>query len=178
MFHGTTVLAVRHQGQGAMAGDGQITMGQATIMKHGARKVRRIWNGKVLAGFAGALADALTLFEKFEARLEESRGNLPRAAVTVARDWRTDRVLRHLEALLVVMDRQNLLVVSGSGEVVEPDDGIAAVGSGGPFALAAARALVRNSDLPARRIAEESLRIAASICVYTNDQLTLEEVEA
>ncbi|MFO7172312.1 MAG: ATP-dependent protease subunit HslV [Bacillota bacterium] len=176
MLHGTTIVAVRRGNRGAMAGDGQVTLGQNTILKQTARKVRRIAGGQVVAGFAGAVADALTLFEKFEAKLEEHRGNLPRAAVAVAREWRTDRMLRHLEALLVVMDAQHLLVLSGSGEVIEPDDGIAAVGSGGPYALAAARALVRHTDLDPRTIAEESLRIAASICVYTNDHVTVEEV--
>lgn len=176
MFSGTTIVAVRRDGRGAMAGDGQVTMGQNTIVKHTARKVRRIYGGQVLAGFAGAVADALTLFEKFEARLEEARGHLPRAAVAVAREWRTDRILRQLEAILIVMDAQHLLLVSGSGEVLEPDDGIAAAGSGAAYALAAARALVRHSGLSAREIAEESLRIAASICVYTNDQVTVEEV--
>lgn len=159
-----------------MAGDGQVTMAQHTIVKHTARKVRRIYGDRVVAGFAGAVADALTLFEKFETRLEEARGHLPRAAVAVAKEWRTDRVLRQLDALLVVMDAAHLLIVSGSGEVLEPDDGVAAVGSGGPYALAAARALLRHSDLPAREIALESLRIAASICVYTNDHVTVEEV--
>lgn len=179
MFHGTTIVAVRKDGRGAMAGDGQVTFGareQATVMKHSARKVRRIGNGQVLAGFAGSVADALTLLDKFEARLEEARGHLPRAAVAVARDWRTDRVLRNLEALLVVMDAQHLLLISGSGEVIEPDDGIAAVGSGGAYALAAARALVKHSALCARDVADEALRIAASICVYTNDHVTVEEV--
>lgn len=176
VFHGTTIVAVRRDGRGAMAGDGQVTFGQNQVMKHTARKIRRIWNNQVLAGFAGSVADSLTLLEKFEARLEEARGNLPRAAVAVAREWRTDRVLRQLEALLLVMDSTALLVVSGSGEVIEPDDGVAAVGSGGPYALAAARALIRHSGLGARQIAEEALRIAASICVYTNDHLTVEEV--
>ncbi len=176
MFHGTTIAAVRRDGRGAMAGDGQVTLGQNQVMKHKARKIRRIWNDQVLAGFAGSVADALTLLEKFEARLEEARGHLPRAAVAVAREWRTDRMLRQLEALLLVMDRTTLLVVSGSGEVIEPDDGVAAIGSGGPYALAAARALTRHSSLDARQIAEAALRTAASICVYTNDQLIVEEV--
>lgn len=179
MFHGTTIVAVRQDGRGAMAGDGQVTFGareQATVMKHTARKVRRIWHDRVLAGFAGSVADALTLLERFEARLEEARGHLPRAAVAVAREWRTDRMLRNLEALLIVMDAEHLLVVSGSGEVIEPDDGIAAVGSGGSFALAAARALVQHSSLGPREIVEAAMRVAASICVYTNDRLTVEEV--
>lgn len=176
MFHGTTIVAIRKAGQAAMAGDGQVTFGQSTVMKHGACKVRRIWHGRVLAGFAGSVADALTLFDKFEGKLEEYRGNLPRAAVEVARLWRTDRMLRQLEALLLVMDADNLLVVSGSGEVIEPDDGIAAIGSGGNYALAAARALSSHTDLPARRVAEEAMRIAASICVFTNEHLTVEEI--
>lgn len=176
VLHGTTIVAVRRDGRGAMACDGQVTLGQAQILKHTARKIRRIGQGQVLAGFAGAVADALTLLERFEARLEEARGHLPRAAVAVAREWRTDRALRQLEAMLVVMDPQHLLVVSGSGEVIEPDDGVAAVGSGGPYALAAARALLRHTPLDARTIAEEALRIAASICVYTNTHLTVEEV--
>ncbi len=158
-----------------MAGDGQVTMSQSTVVKHSARKVRRIYGGKVLAGFAGSVADAMTLFEKFEAKLEEYRGNLPRAAVEVAKQWRTDKMLRHLEALLLVMDKDHLLVVSGSGEVIEPDDGVAAIGSGGNFALAAARALVRHTDLPARAVAEEAMKIASEICVFTNDHLTVEE---
>jgi ATP-dependent HslUV protease subunit HslV len=176
MFHGTTIVAVRRNGHSAMAGDGQVTFGQSTVMKHGARKVRRIWHGRVLAGFAGSVADALTLFDKFEGKLEEHRGNLPRAAVEVARLWRTDRMLRQLEALLLVMDQDSLLVVSGSGEVIEPDDGIAAIGSGGNYALAAARALAKHTDLPARQVVEEAMRIAASICVFTNDHLTVEEI--
>lgn len=175
MFHGTTIVAVRRNGSAAMAGDGQVTMGQNTIMKHSARKVRRIYGGKVLAGFAGAVADAMTLFDRFESKLEEYRGNLPRAAVEVAKLWRTDRMLRQLEAMLLVMDRDHLLLVSGSGEVIEPDDGIVAIGSGGNFALAAARSLARHTDLPARAIAEEAMKIAAEICVFTNDHLTVEE---
>jgi ATP-dependent HslUV protease subunit HslV len=175
VFHGTTIVAVRLQCSAAMAGDGQVTMGQNAIVKHSARKVRRIHNGKVLAGFAGSVADAMTLFDKFEARLEETRGNLPRAAVEVAKMWRTDRMLRQLEALLLVMDQDHLLMVSGSGEVIEPDDGIAAIGSGGNFALAAARALTRHTDLPARTVAEEAMKVAAEICVFTNDHLTVEE---
>ena len=176
MFHGTTIVAVRRNGTAAMAGDGQVTMGQNTVMKHSARKVRRIYGGKVLAGFAGSVADAMTLFDKFEAKLEEYRGNLPRAAVEVAKLWRTDRMLRQLEALLLVMDRDHLLLVSGSGEVIEPDDGIAAIGSGGNYALAAARSLARHTDLPARAIAEEAMKIAAEICVFTNDRVTVEEI--
>lgn len=157
-----------------MAGDGQVTLGEQTIIKHGARKVRRLYNQQVLAGFAGAVADAFTLFELFEGKLEEFRGNLPRAAVELAKDWRMDKVLRRLEAMLVVADREHLLLLSGTGEVIEPDDQVLAVGSGGPYALAAARALLRHTDLGAREIAEESLRIAASICIYTNTEITVE----
>lgn len=176
MLHGTTILAVRHGGRGAMAGDGQVTLGQNAIIKHGARKVRRIYGGQVVAGFAGSVADAFTLFDKFEAKLQECQGSLPRAAVAVAREWRTDRILRQLEAMLLTMDRDHLLLVSGNGEVIEPDDGIAAIGSGGSYALAAARALALHSSLTAREIVEASMHIAASICVYTNDHLTVEEV--
>lgn len=175
-FHGTTIVAVRHQGQAAMAGDGQVTLGQAAIMKHQARKVRRLSGGQVVAGFAGSVADAFTLFDKFEIKLQEAQGNLPRAAVAVAKEWRTDRVLRNLEAMLLVLDKDHLLLLSGSGEVLEPDDGIAAIGSGGNYALAAARALVRHSDLGVRQIVEEAMHVAASICVYTNDHITVEEV--
>jgi ATP-dependent HslUV protease subunit HslV len=159
-----------------MAGDGQVTFGNNTIMKQGARKVRRLHGGSVVAGFAGSVADAITLFEKFEAKLEEYHGNLQRAAVELAKEWRLDRMLRRMEALLIVADRERLLIISGSGEVIEPDDEVAAVGSGGPYALAAARALVRHTQLGAREIAEEALRIAAGICVYTNDQITIEEL--
>ncbi len=176
MFTGTTIVAVRHRGQSAMAGDGQVTLGSATIMKHKARKVRHLYKGTVLAGFAGAVADAFTLFERFEGKLEEYRGNLPRAAVELAKEWRTDRMLRRLEALLLVLDKEHLLLISGSGEVIEPDDQVAAVGSGGPYALAAARALLKHSALNARDIAEEALRIASSICVYTNEEVTVEEL--
>ena len=173
----TTILAVRHKGRVVVVGDGQITVGQ-TIMKHNARKVRRLFQDRVLAGFAGAGADALTLFERFEAKLQQTNGNLKRAAVDLAKDWRTDRLLRRLEALLVVADRDASLVISGTGDVIEPEDGICAIGSGGNFALAAARALVAHSDLSARQIAEAAMRIAADICVYTNDQLVVEELEA
>lgn len=159
-----------------MAGDGQVTFGQQTIMKHGARKVRRLYNDKVVAGFAGAAADSFALFEKFEGKLESFHGNLLRSAVELAKEWRTDRVLRRLEALLLVMDEERTLVLSGTGEVIEPDDDVAAIGSGGPFALAAALALVKHSELSARDIAEEAIRIAASVCVYTNDRITIEEV--
>ncbi|MDO3377444.1 ATP-dependent protease subunit HslV [Geoalkalibacter halelectricus] len=173
MFHATTILCVRKEGAVALAGDGQVTFGN-TVMKHSARKIRTMNDGKILAGFAGSAADAFTLFEKFEGKLQEFRGNLTRAAVALAKDWRTDRVLRRLEALLVVADRESTLVISGAGDVIEPDDGIAAIGSGGPFALAAARALAENSDLSAGDIAEKAMRIAAGICIYTNDQIKLE----
>jgi ATP-dependent HslUV protease subunit HslV len=175
MFEGTTILALRHGGKTVMVGDGQVSLGQ-TVMKHGARKVRKLYNNKILAGFAGATADAFTLYEKFEAKLEQFNGNLKRAAVELAKDWRTDRVLRRLEALMVIADTEDLLVISGSGDVVEPDDQLIAIGSGGNFALAAARALVKHSQLDARTIAEEAMRIAAGLCVYTNDQLTFEEL--
>lgn len=173
LLHGTTILAVRHRGRSVLAGDGQVTLGQ-TIVKHTARKVRRYHNGQVLAGFAGASADAMALLAKFEARIEEHRGNLERAAVELARDWRTDRVLRRLEAFLIVADREASFLVSGAGDVISPDDGLLAVGSGGPYALAAARALVRHSPLDAEAIAREALRVAGEICVYTNDQIVLE----
>lgn len=159
-----------------MAGDGQVTLGEQTIMKRTARKVRRLYHGQVLAGFAGSVADAFALFERFETRLESYHGNLQRSAVELAKEWRTDRALRRLEALLVVMDASNLLILSGTGEVIEPDDGVAAVGSGGPFALAAARALLAHTELSAADIARESLVIASGICVYTNDQIVVEEL--
>ncbi|MFB3816086.1 MAG: ATP-dependent protease subunit HslV [Candidatus Methylomirabilales bacterium] len=171
----TTILSVRHGGRAAIAGDGQVSFGEV-VMKHTARKVRRMYNDSVLAGFAGAAADAFALFTKFEAKLEEFRGNLPRAAVELAKDWRTDRVLRRLEALLAVVDREHGLIISGTGDVLEPDDGIIGIGSGGAYAAAAARALLRHTSLSAREIVEESMRIAAGICVYTNDQITVEEL--
>ena len=173
--HATTVLCVRHRGRVAMAADGQVSLGQ-TILKHTARKVRRVHQDRVLAGFAGTAADAFTLFDRFEARLEEHRGNLRRAAVELAKEWRSDRVLRRLEALLAVADKDASFLVSGTGEVIEPDDGLLAIGSGGPYALAAARALVAHSTLDARAVAVEAMRIAAAICVYTNDQITVEEL--
>jgi len=174
-FHATTILVVRTGGKLVVAGDGQVSIGQ-TIMKHNARKVRRIYQGRVLAGFAGATADAFTLFEKFEQKLEAVSGNLRRAAVELAKDWRTDRILRRLEALLIVADAESTLLISGSGDVVEPDDGIIAIGSGGNYALAAAKALAKHTTLDARAIAEEAMRIAATICVFTNDQLVFEEL--
>jgi ATP-dependent HslUV protease subunit HslV len=175
MFEGTTILAVRHQGRVVVVGDGQVSQGQ-TVMKHNARKVRKLYHDKVIAGFAGATADAFTLFEKFEAKLEQYNGNLKRAAVELAKDWRTDRILRRLEALLIIADASDVLVISGAGDVIEPDDGVIAIGSGGNFALAAARVLVKHSQLDARTIAEEAMRVAASLCVYTNDQFTFEEL--
>lgn len=168
-------MSVRRDGKVVIAGDGQVTMGD-TIMKSGARKVRRLYNDKVLAGFAGATADAFALFQRFESKLEQFHGQLNRAAVELAKDWRTDKMMRNLEALLVVADTQATLVISGTGDVIEPDDGIVAIGSGGPYALAAARALVRNSDLPARRIAEESMKVAGEICIYSNLNLIIEEI--
>ncbi len=173
MFRGTTIICIRKNGEVAIAGDGQVTMGN-TVMKHTARKIRRMYDNRILAGFAGSTADAFTLFEKFDAKLQEFRGNLSRAAVALAKDWRTDRILRQLEALLIVADAETTLVLSGAGDVIEPDDGVAAIGSGGPFALAAARALLAHSELSARQVAEESLGIAAGICIYTNDQILVE----
>ena len=175
IFRSTTIVAVRRGGQAAMAGDGQVSLGQ-TVMKGQARKVRRIAEGKVVAGFAGATADAFTLLDRFEAKLKEYRGSLQRAAVELAKDWRTDRYLRRLEAMLVVMDANTTLLLSGSGDVIEPDEGVIAIGSGGSFALAAARALARNTDLPAAEIARRSLDIAAEICVYTNSEIVVEEM--
>jgi len=176
MFHATTIVAVKKGEHVAIAGDGQVTFGQATVMKHKARKVRRLFHGKVIAGFAGSVADAFTLFDKFEQKLEEYHGNLQRAAVELAKEWRTDKMLRNLEALLLVADAQNLLILSGSGEVIEPDDGIAAIGSGGNYALAAARALVKHTELPTAEIVREAMLVAASICVYTNEQITVEKL--
>jgi ATP-dependent HslUV protease subunit HslV len=173
----TTILSVRHKGRVVMVGDGQVTVGQ-TIMKRNSRKVRRLYQDRVLAGFAGAGADALTLFERFESKLGQVNGNLRRAAVELAKDWRTDRLLRRLEALLAVADRDSSLIISGTGDVIEPEDGLCAIGSGGNFALAAARVLIRHSTLDARQIAEEAVLTAAQICVYTNDQLVIEELDA
>ena len=172
--HATTIIAVKKNGQVAMAGDGQVTLGQNMIMKHTAHKVRRLHDGRVLAGFAGATADAFTLFELFEAKLKEMRGNLLRAAVEMTKEWRKAKYLRKLEAMLLLADAEHLLLVSGTGDVIEPDDDVAAIGSGGPYALAAARALMRHSDLDAAGIARAAMDIAAEICVYTNDRLTLE----
>ncbi|WP_028545146.1 ATP-dependent protease subunit HslV [Paenibacillus taiwanensis] len=176
-FHATTICAVRHNGQGAIAGDGQVTFGQNMVMKQHARKVRRLYRGQVLAGFAGSVADAITLFEKFEGKLEEHHGNLQRAAVELAKDWRQDRVLRKLEALMIVMDAQHMLLISGNGEIIEPDDHVLAIGSGGSFALSAARALKRHAaDMTAKEMVEASLRIASEICVYTNDNIVVEQL--
>ncbi|HZK35170.1 MAG TPA: ATP-dependent protease subunit HslV [Bacillota bacterium] len=176
MLKGTTIVAVKGDKGGAVAGDGQVTMGQTTIMKHGARKVKRLYNDNVIVGFAGSVADAFTLSEKLEAKLEEYAGNLQRAAVELAKEWRTDKILRKLEAMLIAMDKDNLLIISGTGEVIEPDDRIAAVGSGGMYALAAAKALVKNSPMTPAQVTREALKIASSICVYTNDNIHLEEI--
>ncbi|HEX9002109.1 MAG TPA: ATP-dependent protease subunit HslV [Blastocatellia bacterium] len=171
----TTILAVRRDDKVVIAGDGQVTMGD-TIMKSGARKVRRLYSDKVVAGFAGASADAFALFQRFESKLEQFHGQLNRAAVELAKDWRTDKMMRNLEALLVVADAQSTLVIGGNGDVIEPDDGIVAIGSGGPYALAAARALVRNTDLNARQVAEEAMKVAGEICIYSNLNLVIEEL--
>ena len=176
-FRGTTILSVRRGNKVVIGGDGQVSLGQ-TVMKGNARKVRRLFSDKVIAGFAGGTADAFTLFERFEGKLEKHSGNLVRAAVEMAKDWRTDRVLRRLEAMLVVADKQSSLLISGNGDVIEPEHNVAAIGSGGPYAQAAARALMENTELNARDIAERALTIAADICVYTNHHLTLEELVA
>ena len=175
MFDATTVIAVKQGDEVAVAGDGQVTM-KHTVMKHGAKKIRRIHNGEVLAGFAGSAADAFALFEKFEGKLEEFHGNLKRAAVELAKEWRTDKMLRELEALLIVVDKEQLLVISGTGDVIEPDEGITAIGSGGSYALAAAKAYQESSDLSAEEIAEKSLQIASDICIYTNDNISVEKL--
>jgi ATP-dependent HslUV protease subunit HslV len=174
-MHATTILAVRRNGKTAIGGDGQVTVG-ATVMKHNAKKVRKMYNDKVLAGFAGATADAFTLFEKFEGKLEQYHGNLTRAAVELAKDWRTDRVLRRLEALMIVADHERSFILSGNGDVIEPENGIAAIGSGGPYALAAAQALADHTKLDARQLVEESMKIAGKICIYTNEEITVEEL--
>jgi ATP-dependent HslUV protease subunit HslV len=175
MIRSTTVICVRHKGKTAMAADGQVTMGQ-TVLKQTAQKIRRLAKGDILAGFAGATSDAFALFARFEIKLEEYRGNLARAAIELAKDWRMEKSLRQLDALLVVANAETSLLISGTGDVVEPDDGIIAIGSGGPYALAAARALIRHTDLGARAIAEEALSISADICVYTNHETTVEEL--
>ncbi|MCX5887598.1 MAG: ATP-dependent protease subunit HslV [Proteobacteria bacterium] len=174
-MRGTTIICVRHKGKVALGGDGQVTLG-TTVIKHGAKKIRRLYQEKVIAGFSGATADAFTLFEKFEGKLEQYHGNITRASVELAKDWRTDRVLRRLEALLIVADQEHTFLISGTGDVIEPDDEVTAIGSGGPYALAAARSLIRHSDLDARTIVEESMRIAADICIYTNNQIMIEEL--
>jgi ATP-dependent HslUV protease subunit HslV len=175
MFHATTILCVRHKGRVALAGDGQVTIGDI-VVKAGAKKIRRLYNDRVIAGFAGSAADAMALFSKFESKLEEFRGNLRRAAVELAKEWRTDRILRRLEALLIVADAENSYLISGSGDLIEPDDGILAIGSGGSYALAAARALKTYSDLDAKGICLESMKIAAEICIYTNSNILVEEL--
>ncbi|MFD0616704.1 MULTISPECIES: ATP-dependent protease subunit HslV [Paenibacillus] len=176
-FHATTICAVRHQGKGAIAGDGQVTFGNSMVMKQHAKKVRRLYRGQVVAGFAGSVADAITLFEKFEGKLEEHHGNLQRSAVELAKEWRSDRVLRKLEAMMIVMDHSGLLLISGNGEIIEPDDGILAIGSGGSFALSAARALQRHApEMEAKEMAKASLQIASEICVYTNGNIIVEEI--
>ena len=171
----TTVVCVRRNSSVVMASDGQVTLGEGVI-KHTARKIRRLYNDKILAGFAGSTADAFSLFARFEAKLEQYHGNLGRAAVELGKDWRTDKVLRHLEALLLVSDTRSTFLISGAGDVIEPDDGVAAIGSGGPYALAAAKALAQNTDLPARKIVEEAMKIAGRICIYTNEVFTIEEL--
>lgn len=175
MFKGTTIISVRKGNEIAMAGDGQVSIGD-TVMKHNARKVRKIYNDKILAGFAGATADAFTLFDRFNAKLEQYHGNLARSAVELAKDWRTDRILRRLEALLAIADKEHSFIISGVGDVIEPDDGIIAIGSGGPYALAAARALMKHSKLKADEIVDEAMKIASSICIYTNEQIIVEKL--
>jgi len=173
---GTTILAVKRDGKVTVAGDGQVTL-DTTILKHGARKVRRLYNNEVIVGFAGATADAFTLFDRFDQKLEQYNGNLLRAAVELTKDWRTDRVLRHLEALMIAVNKDNALIISGNGDVIEADDDVMAIGSGGPFALTAARALLRHSNLSATEIAKEAMRMAAEVCIYTNDHITIEELD-
>ena len=175
MFHATTILAVRHKDKAVLAGDGQVTLGSA-IVKHGARKIRRLYNDSVLAGFAGSAADSFALFARFEAKLEQYRGNLERSVVELAKDWRSDRILRRLEAMLIVLDKNATFLLSGTGDLIEPDDGIVAIGSGGPYALSAARALAANTELDARVIAEKSMQIAGDICIYTNTNILIEEL--
>lgn len=175
MIRGTKILCVRRNGKVAIAGDGQVTMGN-TVLKHNAKKIRRMYNDKIVAGFSGATADAFTLFEKFEGKIEMYRGNITRAAVELAKDWRTDKVLRRLEALLIIADAEHTFIISGNGDVIEPETGIAAIGSGGPYAQAAAQALYENTDLSAREIVEKAMEIASSICIYTNKNITIEEL--
>ena len=175
-IHATTIIGIRHKGKVAIAGDGQVTLGN-TVMKHSARKIRRIYNDKIIAGFAGAAADAFTLFERFEEKLERYSGNLAKSAVELAKDWRSDRYLRRLEALLIVMDNKQTFIISGTGDIIEPDDGIAAIGSGGSFALAAARSLIKHSKLSAAEIVKEAMQTAADICIYTNNNIVVEQLE-
>jgi len=175
MFKGTTILCIRKNNKVAIAGDGQVTFGQ-TVLKHNAKKIRRMYNDSVLAGFSGATADALTLFEKFETKLEAYRGNITRAAVELAKDWRTDKILRRLEALLIVADKEHTFIISGNGDVLEPEDGVAAIGSGGPYAQAAAKALMTHTNLEAREIIAEAMKITSKICIYTNEQISIEEL--
>jgi ATP-dependent HslUV protease subunit HslV len=175
MIHSTTILAVRHRDRSVLAGDGQVTFG-ATIVKQGARKIRRLYNERILAGFAGSAADSFALFSRFESKLEQYRGNLERSAVELAKDWRSDRILRRLEAMLIVLDKTEMFLLSGNGDLIEPDDGIVAIGSGGPYALAAARALAANTELDARAIAQKAMTIAGEICIYTNQQIVVEEL--
>ncbi|MGB6369528.1 MAG: ATP-dependent protease subunit HslV [Atribacterota bacterium] len=175
MFKGTTILAIKHKGEVAISGDGQISVGN-TIMKNSTVKIRKLYDDKVLTGFAGASADAITLFEKFEKKIDEFHGNLPKAVISLAKEWRTDKILRKLEAILIVADKEHIFIVSGTGDIIEPDDNIAAIGSGGPYALAAAKALAKYSKLSSYEIALESLKIAASICIYTNDKITVEKL--
>ncbi len=175
MIKATTIICVRHKGKVAIAGDGQVTLGN-TVLKQKARKIRTLYKGKVIAGFSGATSDAFALFTRFEAKLEEYHGNLPRAAIELAKDWRLDKALRRLEALLIVSDESNSFLLSGTGDVVEPDDGIIAIGSGGAYALAAARALIKHTDLSAKELAMEALKISSGICIYTNDQITVGEL--
>jgi ATP-dependent HslUV protease subunit HslV len=175
MFKSTTILAVRHRDRAVLAGDGQVTFGQ-TVVKQSARKIRRLYNDRILAGFAGSAADSFALFARFESKLEQYRGNLERSAVELAKDWRSDRILRRLEAMLIVVDKSATFLLSGTGDLIEPDDGIVAIGSGGPYALAAAKALAHNSDLDARAIAEKAMAIAGEICIYTNGNIVIEEL--
>ena len=176
MFKGTTIVAVRRGKGVAVAGDGQVTLGQ-TVVKRGAVKIRRVREGEVLVGFAGSTADALTLFDKFEAKLDEFSGNITRAAVELAKDWRTDKILRRLEALLIALDREHTFIISGNGDVIEPEEGVAAIGSGGPYAAAAAKALLRHTELDAKAIAVEAMKAAAELCIYTNEEISVEELK-
>ena len=175
MIKSTTIIGISRNGKAAIAGDGQVTI-ENTIAKQTANKIRRLYDDKILAGFAGGAADAITLFERFEKKLEESHGNLQKSVVNLAKDWRTDRVLRRLEALLIVLDKSSAFLISGSGDVIEPDDGVIAIGSGGPYALAVAKALIKHTDLSAKEIVEESLKISSSICIYTNDKIKVESL--